>query len=154
MDKNQSAVQEDISLAATRGGSHLTNIISRSIGVIVALVAGFSAFLLPDYGITTILGVDVPVILLAVMGGVALVAAFLFRSWWAVLWIPLVSALTFFVVGTIGFTVAGAIHGGTPNPNLPLLMAAPAFTQIALPAVGGAVLGTLLWQGWVARKGH
>lgn len=123
-------------------------VIARILGVVLVFLAGVLAT-------TGLINFDSFVIVFAYAGVVAMLAALLMRSWWALLVLPIANTIGFCGTGLVVFSIEAASHGGPeirePGPLAAGLLVAMVLWGV-LPALIGALVGTLAWRWWVNRR--
>lgn len=127
----------------------LSALAARILGVAMVLATSTlvaSGMINPDSG----------TVLLVAFAVVALLAAILVRSWWALLVVPLASTVGFCGSMLGVFLVESSSHGG-PDIHDPAQLVAGLIVGTliwsVLPALIGALVGTLAWRGWSRWRG-
>ena len=125
------------------------SIVARIAGVAIALVGNEALF----FGV---LNLNSTVTLLVAFGAVAMIAAVLFHSWWALLIVPLVNMICWIVTSVGVFILAGLSHGAEIHNlgELVVSLFASVLLWGTLPALLGALAGTLAWRGWERWRGR
>lgn len=121
------------------------SLIARFLGVVFVLMAGVLATTGP-------INFDSYIAVLAYIGVVAVLAALLIRSCWALVIVPLANTIGFPCIG-LGWLLLGALSHGGPEMHDPGqfvgLLLDTVLRYGMLPALVGALVGTLAWRGWV-----
>lgn len=120
-------------------------VIARILGVVLVLLAGALA-------IAGLINFDSYVVVFAYFGVVAMLAALLIRSWWALLIGPLANTIVVPCIGLVWLLLEALGHGG-PEFHDPGQLAGELLVTVlrygVLPALVGALVGTLAWRWWV-----
>lgn len=121
------------------------SLIARILGVVIAILGSALVSL-------GVINVDSLAPILVLLGAVAMLAAVLLRTWWALLIVPVATTVGFCGTGLVIFLVAAAGHG-EPDVREPGQLAVDLLVGVllwgVLPALIGALAGTLAWRGWV-----
>lgn len=144
----EAAAPEANPLKLTSPRRGFASLAARILGVAIALVS------------STILSVGLSdlnsfTLTLVAIGVLAMLAAILLHSWWALLIVPLANTIGFCGTGLGFFLFEAASHGGPdirdPGQLVGGLLVAVLIWGV-LPALIGALVGTLLWHGWVTWR--
>lgn len=131
-----------------RSTSHrnVGSLVTRILAILVAIVGSVSALM-----IIGSLNFDSTALVLVALAVVAMIAALLFHSWWALLVIPAVNTVGSCGLGLGALLAEGFSHGAVDirEPGqLAIDIVLGALRWGVAPALVGASVGTLAWWGW------
>lgn len=135
---------------STRSRPGLGSVIARILGVALVLTTD-SLF---DVGVIRL---DSFALILLLFSSVGMIAAILLHSWWALLIVPLANTVGFCGAGLVLFIFEASSHGGPEIRDPGQLAAEVALAALiwgVLPALIGALAGTLAWRGWIRWRGE